>query len=301
MAASSVEFSQPIFMEEVQKYQCLYDKFSKDYKNKYVRLNCWKAIGEKFGMDPPEAERRYKNIRTAYGRFLKKRKSIPSGSGRNAVPAPAEFANLEWLDIHINSRAETVTNVAIPDASDSEEERGDVDSKLQESVDDELQRSSVQVEEEITNSDNGSRASTSSFTAGTSEENHNNPNNKEKQQKTIGLRKPGKLKRKSTTKEDVDLALLKTASTLADKVINAESTPKRREGDDEEDEDLLYCKSLARRFKRMSAPTKAFVRLQIEQLLYDTEYNQQQQPFSSQQRSVFLMENPNVGHHLHQF
>jgi len=37
----------------------------------------------------------------------------------------------------------------------------------------------------------------------------------------------------------VDLALLKTASTLADKVMNAESTPKRRETDEEDDEDLF--------------------------------------------------------------
>ena len=53
----------------------------------------------------------------------------------------------------------------------------------------------------------------------------------------------------------MDLALLTTASTLADRVINAELTPKRREADEEDDEDLLYCKSLARRLKTMPAPT----------------------------------------------
>ena len=25
--------------------------FSKDYKNKFIRMNIWKAIGEKFGLD----------------------------------------------------------------------------------------------------------------------------------------------------------------------------------------------------------------------------------------------------------
>ena len=29
-----------LFMEEVQKFECLYDKFNKDYKNKFIRLNC---------------------------------------------------------------------------------------------------------------------------------------------------------------------------------------------------------------------------------------------------------------------
>ena len=44
-------------MEEVQKYECIYN-FSKDYEKKYIRLNSWKAMGEKFGLDAPEAERR---------------------------------------------------------------------------------------------------------------------------------------------------------------------------------------------------------------------------------------------------
>ena len=39
MAATS-ELNSSLFMEEVQKYECLYNKFSKDYKNKFTRLNC---------------------------------------------------------------------------------------------------------------------------------------------------------------------------------------------------------------------------------------------------------------------
>ena len=39
MVAKTAEFDQGLFMEEVQKYDCIYDKFWKDYKNKYIRLN----------------------------------------------------------------------------------------------------------------------------------------------------------------------------------------------------------------------------------------------------------------------
>ena len=197
---------------------------------------------------------------------MKKRKSVPSGSRRNAVRTPAEFANLEWLNNHINHRAETGTNIAaVP--SDSEEEGGDV--VLDEANVDEQERPSELVVEDVANSDNDSRASTtntwlSSSTGGNSQENPNNKSNKYKQKRTTGLRK---MKKKSTTKEDVELALLKTASTLADKVMNAESTPKRREADEEDDEDLLYCRSVARRLKTMPAPTKAFVGLQIDRHL----------------------------------
>ena len=37
---------------------------------------------------------KFKNIRTAYEIFLNKKKSVPSGSEKDAVPVPREFANL---------------------------------------------------------------------------------------------------------------------------------------------------------------------------------------------------------------
>ena len=107
---------------------------------------------------------------------MKKRKSVPSVSGRNAIPTAAEFANLEWLNNHINHHAETGTNIAaVP--SDSEEEGGDV--VLNEANVDEQERPSELVIEDFTNSDNDSRASTtntSSPTGGNSQENHNSKN-----------------------------------------------------------------------------------------------------------------------------
>ena len=39
-------------MEEVQKYDCLYNKFSKEYRDKYEKINCWKVIWEKFDLSP---------------------------------------------------------------------------------------------------------------------------------------------------------------------------------------------------------------------------------------------------------
>ena len=49
-----------------------------------------------------EAEVKFRNIRTAYGRYLKRLKTLPSGSGRGAVRR--EFQNLEWLNPHIAHR-----------------------------------------------------------------------------------------------------------------------------------------------------------------------------------------------------
>ena len=46
MAAENTELNTSLFMEEVQKYPAIYNKFSTDYKNKFIRMNIWKAIGE---------------------------------------------------------------------------------------------------------------------------------------------------------------------------------------------------------------------------------------------------------------
>ena len=95
--ASSGEVNVVFFMEQMQKYDCIYIKYSKSYKDKYIKMNCWAKIGEKFDMSAANAEKKIKNIRTGYRRYLKKLKSIPSGSGRAAVPVRKDFASLDRL------------------------------------------------------------------------------------------------------------------------------------------------------------------------------------------------------------
>jgi len=53
-------------MEEIQKYECPYNKLCKDYKNKFIRLNCWKKIVEKFQVTPDKAENKYNYIRNSF-------------------------------------------------------------------------------------------------------------------------------------------------------------------------------------------------------------------------------------------
>ena len=79
------------FMEEVARYHWVYHRNSKDFKDKNEKVNCWEKIGEKFNLSAAEAEVKFRKIRTAYGRYLKRLKTLPSGSGRDAVPR--EFQN----------------------------------------------------------------------------------------------------------------------------------------------------------------------------------------------------------------
>jgi len=38
------------FIEEIQRYECLYNKLSKDYKNRRTKENGGETIGQKFGL-----------------------------------------------------------------------------------------------------------------------------------------------------------------------------------------------------------------------------------------------------------
>ena len=66
----NVKCSVALFMEELERYESLNNKFSKDYKDKQVRDNCWLAMGKKFNMTAEEGEKKYKSIRSNYGRWL---------------------------------------------------------------------------------------------------------------------------------------------------------------------------------------------------------------------------------------
>ena len=85
-------------MEEVARFECVYHRNSKDFKDKHKKANCncWNKIGQKFNLSAGEAEAKFRNIRTVYARYLKRLKTLPSGSRRDAVPR--EFQNLQWLN-----------------------------------------------------------------------------------------------------------------------------------------------------------------------------------------------------------
>ena len=48
--AASASNNTSTFIEEIQRYECLYNKLSKDYKKRRTRENVWETIGQKFGL-----------------------------------------------------------------------------------------------------------------------------------------------------------------------------------------------------------------------------------------------------------
>ena len=136
--ASGGEVNIVFFMEEVQKYDCFYNKYSKSYKDKYIKINCWTKIGEKFDMIAADAEKKIKNVRTGYWRYPEKVKAITSGSGRDVVPTPKDFAGLEWLQKYISHRP-TVSNMN-PVEVDSDEDDNSVNEQVETNKKTKIQR-----------------------------------------------------------------------------------------------------------------------------------------------------------------
>ena len=315
------------FIEEVQKYDCIYNKYSRDFKNKFKKYNCWVRIATKFDITPEVAEKRFRNIRTAYGRFLKKKKSVPSGSGRDAVPSiPKEFANLEWLSTLICHRKTTSNfkpsnGMADDDAETDEEDSFCSDGEAEDAVAEEdlIEKDDKEPADEMIYScaiAGEAETQTSSSIlpiqptfscesresipmSGGLDDQDKQPS--EKQVKSTSKKKrdtnirAGKQAapkasesrekfwvgtKKKPTKLAIDLALLQTAESVAEASKKLRLEPENLQGrkvgnTDEDDEDSLFCQSLAKRMQRLPSQAKAFVRIQIEQIMYQAEFNGQ--------------------------
>ena len=76
-------FDNEEFIEEVARNECVYHRNSKGFKTKTKRL----TTGEKFTLIYRRRGRRsnFHNIRTAYGRYLKRLKTAPSDLDRGEI------------------------------------------------------------------------------------------------------------------------------------------------------------------------------------------------------------------------
>ena len=100
------EIDDLVFMEEIRNYPVIWNRFTSDFKNKYKKRNAYEAVAAVFSLSAEETERKYNNIRTVYGRYIKRQ---ASGSGREDDINKDIYDKLEWLKPFIKSKG-TVTN-----------------------------------------------------------------------------------------------------------------------------------------------------------------------------------------------
>ena len=89
------------------------------------------------------------------------------------------------------------------------------------------------------------------------------------------------------TKEDDDMELLKTAKSIAERLQADQRTVT-----EVEDEDSFYCKSLATRIRSLDPQSKAYVRMQIEQLMFQVQFGGQVSNSSLPGQNFHLSQGP---------
>ncbi|XP_069373540.1 uncharacterized protein [Paralichthys olivaceus] len=94
-------------IEEVRKYDHIYNTTSKNYKDCQMANNSWQEIAQNTGLEVAECTKRWKNLRDKFVRLRKKLATISGDPGSQKVPAFYHF--LSWLAPHVKHR-ETESN-----------------------------------------------------------------------------------------------------------------------------------------------------------------------------------------------
>ena len=96
-------------------------------------------------------------------------------------------------------------------------------------------------------------------------------------------------KKSASPKGSIDLAMVQ----IVERVL--QSPPDNK---DEDDEDSLFGKSIAKRMKKLSPRTKGFLRIQIEQLMFQSEFGTRTNQGHQAPGMGFSL--VDYAHHLHQ-
>ncbi|CAK6979878.1 transcription factor Adf-1-like [Scomber scombrus] len=97
-------------IEEVRRYEHLYNSSSKNYKDSQMANNSWREISNNTGVAVVDCMKRWKNLRDKYVRLRKKHSRRSGDPGGQKVPAFYHF--LSWLAPHTSSAESTPSSWA---------------------------------------------------------------------------------------------------------------------------------------------------------------------------------------------
>lgn len=257
-----------LFMELIQEYPTIYDRKSKDFKDRNKKANCWKIIAERLGETVDKVKRRYETIRTNFSRYLSKKKG-KSGSGASDVVVDPEYEHLVWLKPFIINR---------PSSGNFTRESSHSNMTSTQSP---QQREFASDEESLYSADTGEESDSSSvvvskITGKQSSESATNKGISSEERKKRKERKTDSRKRKL---EKTDEQLEKSISSLNESIRQQERSSKRHEN--EMDEDAMYCMSLASRMRKLDDMNKAVVRNSIEKIFLDLQFSNRSSPMQN--------------------
>ncbi|CAB1435177.1 unnamed protein product [Pleuronectes platessa] len=92
-------------VEEVRRYENLYNPSTSAYKDAQMTVNSWKEISAAVGVDVPECMKTWRRIRDKFVRVKKTTKGSSGDAGGQTVPVFLTF--MSWLSPHIKHRKTT--------------------------------------------------------------------------------------------------------------------------------------------------------------------------------------------------
>ncbi|XP_077522940.1 uncharacterized protein LOC144133643 [Amblyomma americanum] len=82
-----MEYSAELLINAVREHRFLYDKYSRDFKNRSKKDFAWEEIGQLFGLTRTQVEQKFKNLRDIYMRKKQEIKNKQkSGAGAADIP-----------------------------------------------------------------------------------------------------------------------------------------------------------------------------------------------------------------------
>ncbi|XP_054723542.1 uncharacterized protein LOC129233558 [Uloborus diversus] len=126
--ASGSKINLEVFLEEVRKYPCLFDKKRKDYKDSQLKKSLWHVIGSKFNLSGPVAETKWKVQRDRFTKEKRKvRDSLGTGKGTLEVYVPKWFLYQQMESILNVCSSENTSICSITEYNDDSLD-GEIDS-----------------------------------------------------------------------------------------------------------------------------------------------------------------------------
>ena len=275
--------SDEVFMDIIREYPTIYNRSSKDFKDKTKKSNCWRAVAERLDEPVDIVKRRYESIRTQFSKDIRARKGT-SGCRSDDIPLTAKFEHLRWLKTFIITRTSTINLLKgkYPNNQPSQDSNQNqfVDSLSEEICDEDGhdtiadwfeyeemsqgQGANTCVQASTAVSDNEAEStpeSTQSLSTGTQKVATTAPSKK------VWAKKESRKRQLEGTNEELSHAMQNVNKSL----MRSTQQQSNKLGT-ELDEDHYYGMSIASRLRSLDRMKKAVLRNAIEKLFLDIEY-----------------------------
>ena len=251
------------FMNVIQEYPSIYNRSSRDFKDKLKKGNCWKAVADRVCEPVDVVKTRYENIRTQFGKYLKKRKGTSGAGTTDIIPIDPKCERLMWLRKFIVSRPtsgtfrrkqkSTKSNVELTDSDEDEDSCTSSNNGEENSEFVEKENSCTQSKPSDKDASNAQESKTES-----------------QQQRN---RKPGSKKESRQRQlEKTDLQLNQAVASLNSALSKPQQEKDKTSDVHQLDEDELYALSVGKRFQKLDNKQKALMRSGIERLFLEIEF-----------------------------